>query len=286
MEYNKKFKLIGFLFDEINTARVLIMSTGKVINIPLNDLDHSEISEDLNPQEIRALHKKLYGKSNIKTEYEMSDRNERSWYAYLYISMALTVVYILSTISGVKPIHLVKFDLTVPPAVFFYPFTFILVDIVNEFYGLRMARRSIIISFTANVFLVGGLWVTTLLPGLEEWTHNQDYRYFINDIISVLLASSLAYLISENLNSWLLCKIKYLTNSRFLFIRVITSSVCAAALDSIIFCSVAFYGTLSLSTIKAMILSQFIIKLIYAVAGVFPIYGTRNIFRKFIHNLN
>jgi len=286
VKYNLKYKLLGFLFGEIITARVLVLSTGKVIAMPLKELDDSEISDDLNPHEIKALHKKLYMHHNITTEYEMSDRNERSWYAYFSISLALAVIYILSTVSGVKPVHLSTFNLIIPPAIFFYPLTFILVDILNEFYGLKMTRRTIIISFIANILFVGGLWMSTLLPDLKEWPHDQAYRYFIHNIIAVLLASSLAYLISENINSWLLCKIKVLTNSRYLFVRVITSSVCAAAIDSIIFCSIAFYGVLSLPTIKAMIVSQFIIKLIYAVSGVFPIYGTRKLFRKFIHTVN
>ncbi|SMG61909.1 hypothetical protein SAMN03159353_10761, partial [Cedecea sp. NFIX57] len=105
VKYNLKYKLLGFLFGEIITARVLVLSTGKVIAMPLKELDDSEISDDLNPHEIKALHKKLYMHHNITTEYEMSDRNERSWYAYFSISLALAVIYILSTVSGVKPVQ-------------------------------------------------------------------------------------------------------------------------------------------------------------------------------------
>lgn len=86
--------------------------------------------------------------------------------------------------------------------------------------------------------------------------------------MAVLVTSSLAYLISENINAWVLHKIKILTKSRYLFIRVITSTVTASAVDSVIFCTIAFYNVLSFDVIRTMILSQFLIKVVYAVLGV------------------
>jgi len=283
MEENKKYKLIGFNRSDIITANVMVLATGKHISIGLHDLESSEIADDFNKHELKALYRRFYGDKNTITSYDLSDRHERSWYAYLIISVALTVVYILSTVSGVKPILIPVVHFIVPPAIFFYPLSFILVDIINEFYGLRMARKTIFISLISNILFVTGLWTTSLLPGLEEWELNASYSTLVGSIIAVLFASSSAYLVSENINSMILCKIKELTNSRYLFIRVITSNVIASAIDSVIFCTLAFYNVLSIDTIRTMIISQFIIKLIYALIGVGPIYATRALFRRFIH---
>ncbi|MEX7631981.1 VUT family protein, partial [Serratia marcescens] len=84
-------------------------------------------------------------------------------------------------------------------------------------------------------------------------------------------------------NSYLLCKIKELTNSRYLFVRVITSTVVASAIDSVVFCTLAFYNVLSWDIIKTMILSQFLIKVVYALLGVGPIYATRSLFNRYIN---
>ncbi|OON41759.1 hypothetical protein BTJ39_00930 [Izhakiella australiensis] len=280
---NKKYKLLGFNRSDIITANVMVLSTGKHINIRLQDLEDSEITEDFNRNELKALYRRLYGDKDIVTSYDLGDRHERSWYAYLIISITLSVIYILSTVSGVKPILIPVVNFVIPPAIFFYPLSFILVDIINEFYGLRMARRTIFISFTSNIVFVTGLWITSLLPGLPEWELSTAYSQFVHSIIAVLFASSAAYLISENINSMILCKIKQLTNSRYLFIRVITSNVIASAIDSIIFCTLAFHNILSVDTIKIMIVSQFIIKLGYALIGVGPIYATRELFRRYIN---
>ncbi|PIJ48599.1 hypothetical protein BL250_15430 [Erwinia sp. OLTSP20] len=283
MEKNKKYKLLGFSRSDTITANVMVLATGKHISIGLPELESSEIMEDLNRNEIKALYRRLYGDSNTITSYELGDRHERSWYAYLIISVTLTMIYMLSTVGGVKPILIPVVNFVVPPAIFFYPVSFILIDIINEFYGLRMARRTIFISFISNILFVAGLWATSLLPGLSEWELNASYSQLVHSIIAVLFASSAAYLISENINSIILCKIKELTNSRYLFIRVITSNVIASAIDSVVFCIIAFHNILSADTIKTMIISQFIIKLGYAFIGVGPIYATRQLFRRYIN---
>lgn len=283
MEPNQKFKLLGFTRHGTLAANVMILATGKTITMGLNELADSEISEDLSRHELQALYRKIYGNNQQQTAYELSDRHERSWYAYLIITVALSVIYIFSTLCGVKPIQIPALNLITPPAIFIYPLTFILVDILNEFYGLRLARRTIIISFMANLIFVLGVWATTLVPSIPQWEFSKTYDGIVHSIMAVLVASSAAYLISENVNSYLLCKIKELTNSRYLFVRVITSTVVASAIDSVVFCTLAFYNVLSWDIIKTMILSQFLIKVVYALVGVGPIYAARSLFNRYIN---
>ncbi|MBP2847830.1 MULTISPECIES: queuosine precursor transporter [Dickeya] len=283
MDANKKFKLLGFNHSGELSANIMVLSTGKMIHMDLKELVDSEISDDLSRHELNALYKKLYAGKDITTAYDLSDRNERSWYAYLLITVMLSVIYIFSNVAGSKPIFIPSLNMVVPTAIFIYPFTFILVDILNEFYGLRLARRTIYVAFFSNVFFVISLWCTTLIPSLPEWELGKTYNGITESIMSVLVASSLAYLISENINAWVLHKIKIMTKSRYLFIRVITSTVTASAVDSVIFCTIAFYNVLSFDVIRTMILSQFLVKVVYAVLGVGPIYGTRRLFRKYIH---
>nr|WP_246432557.1 queuosine precursor transporter [Xenorhabdus indica] len=265
-------------------ANLMILSTGKSLSIPLKELESSQISEDLNRNELRELYRRIYGSEDTVTAYDLTDRHERSWFAYLVIALSLAVIYIFCTVTGIKPISIPYINMVIPAAIFFYPLTFILVDILNEFYGLRLARKAILFSFITNILFVLGLMITVVLPGLKEWGLAEAYTEIVQSITAVLVASSVAYIVSENVNSWLLCKIKELTNSRYLFIRIITSTTIAAALDSVIFCTLAFYNTLDTDTIKTIIFSQFIIKMTYAIVGVGPIYATRALFRKYINS--
>ena len=184
MEPNQKFKLLGFTRHGTLAANVMILATGKTITMGLNELADSEISEDLSRHELQALYRKIYGNNQQQTAYELSDRHERSWYAYLIITVALSVIYIFSTLCGVKPIQIPALNLITPPAIFIYPLTFILVDILNEFYGLRLARRTIIISFMANLIFVLGVWVTTLVPSIPQWEFSKTYDGIVHSIMA------------------------------------------------------------------------------------------------------
>jgi uncharacterized integral membrane protein (TIGR00697 family) len=282
---NQKYKLLGFSRSaDVIRANIMVLSTGKSISIPLKELESSQVSEDLNRNELREIYRRIYGNKETVTAYDLTDRNERSWFAYLFIALSLSTIYIFCTIAGIKPTHIPYINMVIPSAIFFYPLTFILVDILNEFYGLRLARKAILFSFIANILFVFGLMFTAILPGLKEWGLTEAYTEIAQSIMAVLVASSVAYIVSENVNSWLLCKIKELTNSRYLFIRIITSTTVAAALDSVIFGTLAFYNTLDADTIKSIIFSQFIIKITYAIVGVGPIYVARALFRKYINS--
>lgn len=118
MKYNEKYKLLGFSWGNEITAKILVLSTGKVISMSLKDLDDSEISNDLNHHELKCLYKKIYSQTEITTIYDIPDRNERSWYTFLTISIMLAVIYIISTVSGVKPIQIESLNLIIPPAIF------------------------------------------------------------------------------------------------------------------------------------------------------------------------
>ena len=155
MEPNQKFKLLGFTRHGTIAANVMVLATGKTITMGLNELADSEISEDLSRHELQALYRKLYGDN--KQNRLRAQRSPRTLLVRLpdYYRGAQRDLY-FSTLCGVKPIQIPVLNLITPPAIFIYPLTFILVDILNEFYGLRLARRTIIISFIANLTFVLG----------------------------------------------------------------------------------------------------------------------------------
>ncbi len=156
MEPNQKFKLLGFTRHGTIAANVMVLATGKTITMGLNELADSEISEDLSRHELQALYRKLYGDNKQKTAYELSDRHATlSVRLPDYYRGAQRDLYFLNAVRR-QADQIPVLNLITPPAIFIYPLTFILVDILNEFYGLRLARRTIIISFIANLTFVTG----------------------------------------------------------------------------------------------------------------------------------
>ncbi|MDI3355416.1 queuosine precursor transporter [Pseudomonas sp. UYIF39] len=278
---NSKYKLLGF---ERNKKRAIIMviPTGRIIKITLDEVLRSEIIDNLSKVEIKDIYRKYYSGGTALTTYEMNDRNERSWMIYVALNVLLLSLYIFTNIAATRLIYLEWFDLVIPPAVFLYPLTFLVVDLLNESYGLKLARKALLFAFSSNALIVLLMNAVIYLPGLPGWKLDVPYAEVVTHVSSVLVASSVSFLFSEYVNSYLLCKIKELTNSRFLFLRVFLSTFFAVIIDSILFCYIAFYGTMQNSDILNMIYAQIAIKMCFAVFNVFPAYGARSLFKSYI----
>lgn len=280
---NSKYKLLGFESNK-SLAVIMIISTGKVIKVKLGEVLKSEIIDNLNKSEVKDLYKKYYSAGAVLTTYEMQDRHERSWMIYVLLNVFLLAIYVFTNIAATKLVYFKMFDLVLPPAVFLYPLTFLIVDLLNETYGLRLARRALIFAFASNAFIVLMLNAVTYLPELPDWKLNASYSEIVAQVSSVLLASSVSFLFSEYINSYLLCKIKELTNSRFLFLRVFFSTFFAVIIDSFLFCYFAFYGVMQNNEILNVVFAQIAVKMCFAVFNIFPAYGARSLFKRYVAN--
>lgn len=281
---NRRYKLLGFENDK-SLAVVMIVSTGKIIKIKLISLLKSEIMDDFNKAETRSVYRKFYSREDVLTSYDISDRHEGSWAVYVVLNLLLFALGIFTNVAAAKLVYLEYFDVVVTPGAFLYPLTFLIVDLLNEFYGLRLARKAILFVFVNNAFLFALLTVTNSLPGSPGWRLDGVYSEMISHVSSVMVASSIAFLVSEYLNSYLLCRIKELTSSRFLFLRVFFSSLFAMIIDSFVFCFIAFYGVVQNDDILNFIYIQIAIKMCFAVMNVFPAYGARAMFRRYVANV-
>ena len=277
---NSKYKLIGF-DNHRSLVIVMVLATGKVIKVKMAELVNSEVMDNLSRVEIKEIHKKFYSQKDSVTAYDFKDRHERSWMMYVVLNLMLFTLYIFTSIAATKPIFIEWLGILVTAGAFLYPLTFLIVDILNESYGLRLARRAIFFAFVSNALIIAMLSFTTYLPGLSDWKLDEPYNQVIGHLSSVLIASLVSFLVSEYVNTYLLCKIKKLTNSRFLFLRVFLSTFVAVIIDSFLFCFLAFYGVMETSVILDMIFVQILIKVSFAFFNVFPAYGVRALLNKY-----
>lgn len=278
---NSKYKLLGFENDK-NLAIIMIPSTGKVIKITLSELLKSEILDNFNKAEIKSVYRKHFSRGVAPTAYELNDRHEGSWIIFVVLNLLLFTLYIFTNFAAAKLFYLEQFDVIVTPGVFLYPLTFLIVDLLNEFYGFKLARKAILFAFVSNATIFSLLSATSYLPGLPSWKLDTSYGEIISHVSSVLVASSVSFLFSEYVNSYLLCKIKELTNSRLLFLRVFLSTFFAVIIDSLLFCLIAFYGTMENSEILHIVYVQIAIKMCFAVFNILPAYVARSLFKKYI----
>jgi uncharacterized integral membrane protein (TIGR00697 family) len=278
---NSRYKLLGFENSK-GLAVIMIVSTGKVIKIKLDDLLKSDVVDNLSKSEIKSVYRKFYSGGAALTAYEINDRQEKSWMTYVALNLSLFALYIFTNVAATKLVYIEWLDVVVTPGVFIYPLTFLIVDMLNEFYGLRLARKAILLAFSSNALITVLLSATSFLPGLSGWKLDESYSEVMTHVSSVLVASSISFVFSEYVNSYLLNKIKQLTRTRFLFLRVFWSTFFAVIIDSFFFCFIAFYGSMTNDEILNIVYVQITIKMCFAVFNILPAYGARSLFKRHV----
>ena len=190
----------------------------------------------------------------LKNRFNKSD-------AYVIIAVFFTVCYIVSNIMAVKVIGvfgLFYFD----AGTITFPLAYMLGDVLTEIWGYRTARKTIILAFLCNVFVVVctqiGVWLPS--PDYLDVTSNA-YNTIYSYVPRIVFASLTGFLLGELSNAWIMDKMKNLTNGRHLWFRTIGSSIVGYIFDTVPFVLIAFAGSLTTRDILLMIVSQYIIKI-------------------------
>jgi queuosine precursor transporter len=154
-----------------------------------------------------------------------------------------------------------------PAGVVIFPVSSILGDVLTEVYGFRRARLAIWIGFGCNLLLVAAIWAAGMLPAAAFWDGQAAYERILGFTPRLLLASFAAYLVGEFANSFVLARLKVLTEGRWLWSRTIGSTVVGEGLDSAIFVAIAFAGILPPSGLLRTILAQWLVKCAYEIVA-------------------
>ncbi|KPK29932.1 MAG: transporter [Nitrospira bacterium SG8_3] len=181
------------------------------------------------------------------------------------IIVALFVTCLITAnITAVKLVNLFGFIL--PAAILIFPLSYIIGDVLTEVYGYGQARRVIWLGFFCNFITVLAIWMGQLLPAASFWDGQEAYQRILGYTPRLLLASFLAYLAGEFANSFVLAKMKIATGGRWLWMRTIGSTLVGQGIDSLVFITLAFVGTIPVTTLVLTIMTQWLAKSIYEAA--------------------
>lgn len=198
----------------------------------------------------------------------------RNYRWFPLVTAIFVTTLIISNIIAVKLVQIGGLNL--PAAVVLFPIAYIFGDILTEVYGYAAARRVIWTGFLCNLIAVAAIWLGGVLPAAPFWSAGsfqtpeaaqQAYAAILGFTPRLLLASFIAYLVGEFLNSFVLAKLKLTTQGRFLWLRTIGSTIIGEGADSAIFITVAFWGILPPEILGSSIVAQWLFKVAYEAAA-------------------
>jgi len=180
--------------------------------------------------------------------------------AALFVTCLLTANTIatkLVTIGGI----------VLTAGVVIFPLSYVLGDVLTEVWGYAASRRVIWLGFACNALMVGAVWLGGEIPAAPFWKGQAAYDEILGQTPRILAASFAGYLAGEFANSFVLAKMKIATKGRWLWTRTIGSTLVGQALDTAIFVTLAFAGTVPGAVLAGIVAGQWAVKVAYEAAA-------------------
>lgn len=170
-----------------------------------------------------------------------------------------------------------------------FPVTFILTDILNEFYGRKVVRRITLLAFAmvgltfGIVYLAGAMpwWSTALEPGWGGVTPH-EFDVVFTQATRIQLSSMAAFLTANFVDISVFFVIKKATGNRMLWLRATGSTAVSQLIDTALITALVFGTKITFEQYVTLVATSYAIKLGAAI-GVTPlIYALHEIIeRKF-----
>jgi queuosine precursor transporter len=193
---------------------------------------------------------------------------------FVYLCAVFVACLLLGDVIGGKTIGTPLGPISV--GVIPFPVTFLLTDIVNDFYGRRGAHFLTVLGFFMAVFAWILLQVTTAIPAHESTYFTQpEFAKIFGGSSQLFVASIVAYLIGQFLDIRVFQFWKGLTESRHLWLRATGSTILSQIVDTVTINVIFWRWTASQSWgwIFAKIIREYGIKLAIAVLLTPAIYA-------------
>lgn len=198
---------------------------------------------------------------------------------FLALASVFTTCLVVGDIIGGKLVETTLFGFAFTTTVGMVPFpvTFLLTDLLNEFYGKRAARFVTLVGFAMAVLAFSFIFIAGQIPfaamtRAPDWTgvNEASFNNVFLGSMRMILASLCAYLVSQFVDIGVFHLLKRVTAGRLLWLRATGSTAVSQLIDTITITVVAWSGMMSPGKIVNIIYSAYGLKLLIAV-GLTPL---------------
>ncbi|MBI5032103.1 MAG: queuosine precursor transporter [Chloroflexi bacterium] len=199
-----------------------------------------------------------------------------NWVTGIFVTCLIVSNIIVVKIVGLGP-------MTLSGAIVIFPISYIFGDILTEVYGYARSRQVIWIGFACNLLAVLAIQTAAMLPAADFWDGQAAYDRILGYAPRFLVASLIAYLLGEFVNSFILAKLKIMTRGKWLWSRTISSTLFGQIVDTAVFSLVAFVGTLTLFEMVSISFWEWLIKCSYEIIATPVTYAVVNYLKRTEH---
>ena len=159
------------------------------------------------------------------------------------------VVLVVSNIAATKGTQFFSGDVSLGPVTILpvfsdggavlFPLAYIIGDVISEVYGLRAARRAILVGFGTALMAFATFLIVIQLPSASFYQNQDAFESVVWSGAQIVAASLIAYVVGQFLNSYVLVAMKARSAEPGLWRRLAGSTGVGEAADTFIFCAIA-----------------------------------------------
>lgn len=160
-----------------------------------------------------------------------------------------------------------------------FPVTFILTDILNEFYGRKVVRRVTYLAFLMVGLTFGLIYLSAAMPWApftlaSDWTgvSPKEFEIVFTQATEIQLASMVAFLIGNLTDISVFFLIKRLTGNRMLWLRATGSTAVSQLIDTIVISGIVWHDKVTFDEYVTIVLTSYAVKLTAAIVVTPLIY--------------
>ena len=213
---------------------------------------------------------------------------------YAWMTALFVACLLVADVVGVKLFSVPVFGVTVEHTcgMLTFPVTFVLTDLLNDYYGKAAARRVTFIAFAMGGLVFGVINLSLVMPPLQA-SYNVPQEAFEAVFAKarvMYVASLAAFIVGSMLDIWIFGVLKRATRGRFLWLRATGSTVISQVFDSLVVSILAFHlmpawlgmdgGSIApLGTVLKIAATGYVLKFVLAIAMTPLIYAGNSVLR-------
>ncbi|HSN10922.1 MAG TPA: queuosine precursor transporter [Propionibacteriaceae bacterium] len=143
---------------------------------------------------------------------------------------------------------------------FLFPLTYILGDLLAEVYGMRLARRAILLGFAIALLASLTFLVIDTAPAAAGFDQSVAWHAVLGFVPRIVAASLCGFLAGQFLNAYVVVRLRDRARPGSRWWRLVSSTLVGELADTTIFCTIAFGGLIGVGTLVNYILVGYVWK--------------------------
>jgi uncharacterized integral membrane protein (TIGR00697 family) len=209
---------------------------------------------------------------------------------YMYLCAVFLTALLIGDTIGSKlftaaiPLGFTTVHATLSVGAIWFPITFLLTDVINEFYGSEGARFVTFLGLFMAIFAFVVIFLARLIPAASFSPVKQAaFDNVLGNANRIFFASLCAYLVGQLVDIAVFQAAKRLTQSRHIWLRSTGSTLVSQLIDTLVVTYVAFYGKLTADQLRQTATTSYVVKVLLAVGLTPVIYAMHAVIHRRMH---